>query len=259
MVAFLLPAFNEARTIVDVLGRIDPFADLVVVIDDGSRDESRRLVRDWCLGHPKVALLTHAENRGMAGALRTGFVYVLELARQGVLRPDDIVVTIDADGQHIPEHSVAARRFMEARGLDVVLTRRDLSGYPLSKRIGNRGLSLWASLLSGYPFHDAECGFRLMRVQVVADILPYYSGRNYGCAQELAILPVRRGWRLDNTFATSVVYYRKGARIRDGLNNLASGLVAFLRVTFGLRGRVDHETFEVLCAPSVAERRSVTS
>jgi glycosyltransferase involved in cell wall biosynthesis len=256
MVAFLLPAYNEERTILDVLRRIDPFADLIVVVDDGSRDSSGRLVRDWCLVHPKVALLSHPTNRGMSGALRTGFVYLTERMRAGALSPDDIVVTIDADGQHTPEESVAARRAMEVRGVDVLLTCRDLSGYPLSKRIGNWGLSLWARLLSGYPFRDVECGFRLMRLAVVADILPFYTGRAYGCAQELGILPVCRGWRLDNTFPTSVAFYRKGARIRDGVTNLVMGLVAFTRVTFGLRGLVEGDGFTLVWEPDAPARHS---
>lgn len=254
--AFLVPAYNEERTILDVLRRIDPFADLIVVVDDGSLDASRRLVRDWCSGHPKVALLTHASNRGMSGALRTGFVYLLDLMRDGTLTADDVVVTIDADGQHIPEETVGAQRAMLERRADVLLTRRDLAGYPLSKRIGNRALSLWASLLSGHRFRDVECGFRLMRLAVVADILPFYTGRNYGCAQELGILPVRRGWRLDNTFPTGVAFYRKGARVRDGVINLLSGLVALVRVTFGLRGPIDGAGYTVVCAPRAATRRS---
>ncbi len=255
MVVFLIPTYNEERTIVDVLHRAEPFADLLVVVDDGSRDTSSRLVRTWCQTHGKVALLTHPANRGMSGALRTGFDYLLGLMRLGVLGAEDIVITMDADGQHIPEEAGPAVRSIEERGADVLLGQRDLSGYPLSKRIGNWGLSLWASLLTGYMFRDIECGFRLMRLKVIADIMPYFTGRNYGCAQELGILPVRRGWKMDNTMPTRVAFYRKGARIRDGLNNMSMGLIAFLRVTFGLRRRRPPEdSYEVTCLPEIMRR-----
>lgn len=255
MVVFLIPEYNEEQTILDVLGRAEPFADLVVVVDDGSHDESQALVRDWCESHGKVALLSHARNRGMSGALRTGFRYVLELREQGLIEPDSIVVTLDADGQHLPEEAGPAVDELSARGVDVLLGRRDLSGYPRSKQIGNRLLSLWASWLSGYRFYDVECGFRLMRVAVIADIMPFFTGRNYGCAQELGILPVRRGWKVDNTLPTRVAFYRKGARIRDGLTNMRMGLVAFLRVTLGLiRQQSPADSFEVTCDPGVLQK-----
>ncbi len=251
MIVLLIPAYNEERTILDVLRRAEPFADLLVVVDDGSRDTSSALIRSWCGSHGKVALLTHPANRGMSGALRTGFDYLLGLMRLGALGPEDIIITMDADGQHIPEESGAAVERMRQRGADVLLGQRDLAGYPLSKRIGNRGLSLWATLLTGYFFRDVECGFRLMRLKVVADIMPYFTGRNYGCAQELGIIPVRRGWKMDNTLPTKVAFYRKGARIRDGLNNMSMGLLAFLRVTLGLRERAPRaEHYEVTCLPA---------
>lgn len=253
-IVFLIPAYNEEQTILDVLRRADPIADLLVVVDDGSRDASGRVIREWCADHPKVALLTHPQNRGMSGALRSGFRYLIGLVSDGLLSHDDLLVTMDADGQHIPEEAGEACTALVHRGVDVLLGRRDLSGYPLSKRIGNRLLSLWASLLSGFRFSDVECGFRVMRLRVVEDIMPFFTGRNYGCAQELGILSVRRGWRFDNSYPTTVAFYRKGARIRDGLNNLIMGLTAYVRVTAHLRSRITEDLPDVTCAPTVVER-----
>jgi len=252
MVVFLIPAYNEERTILDVLRRAEPFADLLVVVDDGSRDTSSALIRSWCETHGKVALLTHPLNRGMSGALRTGFNYLLGLMRLGVLEADDVVITMDADGQHIPEEAGPAVAALRAGGADVLLGRRDLGGYPLSKRVGNWGLSLWARILTGYPFRDVECGFRLMRLGVIADILPYFTGRNYGCAQELGVITVKRGWKMDNTLPTTVAFYRKGARIRDGLTNMTMGLLAFLRVSLHVtRAESPGDAYEVTVPPEM--------
>ncbi len=242
----VIPQFNEERTILDVLERAYPYADLIVVVDDGSTDNSGSLVREWSADHPNVVLLALRENQGMSGALLTGFAYVLGLLRQGLLAKDDIVVNIDADGQHLPEEIPQAMAAMAGKRVDVLLGRRDLTGYPWFKLIGNWGLSVWASLLSGYRYYDVECGFRLMRVEVVADLLQYFLGRRYGCAQEIGIITARRGWKVDNRFPTRILYYRPGARVRDGVTNLRMGFMAFVRVLFGIRFRLDERLNTVL-------------
>ena len=234
----VIPAYNEERTIINVLERAYPFADLVVVVNDGSTDASRHLVRTWALGHPGVVLLTLVRNQGMSGALLIGFTFVLQLTEQGVLDARDVIINIDADGQHLPEEIPAALEAMEATRADVLLGKRDLRGYPWFKRIGNWGLSLWASLLTGYRYHDVECGFRLMRLEVLADMLPFFAGRRYGCAQEIGVITARRGWAINNRFQTRIAYYRAGARIRDGLTNLRMGLWAFVRVVLNRRRTV---------------------
>lgn len=231
----VIPEYNEEKTIINVLERTYPYADLMIVVNDGSTDASRHLVRTWASGRPGVVLLTLTQNQGMSGALLMGFTFVLQLTEEGILDRRDVVVNIDADGQHLPEEIPTALAAMEAGGSDVLLGKRDLRGYPWFKRIGNWGLSLWASLLTGYRYQDVECGFRLMRVEVLADMLPFFAGRRYGCAQEIGVITARRGWRIDNRFQTRIAYYRAGARIRDGLTNLRMGLLAFLRVVFNHR------------------------
>lgn len=248
----VIPEYNEARTIINVLERAYPFADLVLVVDDGSADGSGALVSQWAADHPGLTLLTLAENQGVSGALLAGFSYVVRLLEAGTLAPDDLVINIDADGQHRPEEIPPAIEAMQARQVDVLLGRRDLTGYPWFKHIGNWGLSLWASLLGGFRYRDAECGFRVMRVDVLVDMLPYFTGRRYGCCQEIAVITARRGWRIDNSFPTRIAYYRPGARVRDGVNNLLMGLTAFLRVTFQRRHTTSERVEDVLSRVVVA-------
>ena len=232
---FLIPTYNEERTILDVLERSYALADLIVVVDDGSRDDTSALLRAYCKDHPKVSLLTHTINQGMSGALLTGLAYLDQLRADSRLLPDDVVVMMDADGQHLPEESTTAVAVLKHERLDVLLGRRDFSGYPRLKRIGNRLLTLWARLLSGFPYQDVECGFRVMRIGTLSEVLPYFTGRKYGCAQELAVITARRGLRVQNRFPTTIAFYRKGARLRDGFNNLVMGFRAFVRVRSGRR------------------------
>lgn len=228
----LTPVYNEAETVLDILERAWPFADMLVVVDDGSTDGTRDLVGAWAQSRHGVVVLNHATNEGMSGALLTGFAYLSDLLEQGFLDGRDAVVTLDADGQHLPEEIPKAVRTFEAENLDVLLGRRDLSRYPWAKRVGNWGLTHWARLLTGFPYQDVECGFRLMRLDVLRATLPFFTGRRYGCAQEIAIITARLHFRISNDFRCTVAFYRKGARLRDGVNNLLMGLGAFLRVAF---------------------------
>lgn len=234
----VMPQFNEARTVIQVLEEATAYVDYIVVVDDCSTDASRGLIEAWMEGKDKVYLVHLGKNRGMSGALLAGFCHVYKLLEDGTVRGDDIVINIDADGQHRPQEIPSAIDFLEQHGYDVVLTRRDLSGYPWLKRVGNRGLSLWATWLGGVKYHDVECGFRFMRAAVIPRLLQYFTGRRYGCAQEIGIITALLGFKINNQLPTHINYYRKGARVRDGLTNLSMGLVAFLRVKLGIRNRV---------------------
>ncbi|NPV52528.1 MAG: glycosyltransferase family 2 protein [Firmicutes bacterium] len=231
----VMPQFNEARTVVEVLNRAYRYVDIIVVVDDGSTDTSYGLIEAWMRDKEKVCLIRLGKNRGMSGALLAGFCYVYGLLEKGMVDPEDIVINIDADGQHRAEEIPSAIEFMKRHGYDIVLTRRDLSGYPRLKQIGNWGLSLWASFLGGVKYHDVECGFRFMGAAVIPHLLKYFTGRRYGCAQEIGIITALLDFKINNELPTRINYYREGARVRDGLTNLGMGLLAFLRVKLGIR------------------------
>lgn len=249
----LMPAYNEERTILDVLERAHPYVDMMIIVNDGSTDRTAMLVSSWAQAHQAIQLLTLPQNQGMSGALLTGFAYIWQLVKAGALSTDDVLINIDADGQHLPEEIPLALDAMDKAGVDVLLGQRSLEHYPWFKHVGNWGLSLWASLLSGFRYRDVECGFRLMRLAVLDDLVAYFTGRRYGCAQEIGIITARRGWKIHNSFPTEISYYRHGARVRDGVVNLVMGLLAFLRVTLRIRHASRERVIQVLQQTKVIE------
>ncbi|KKW30984.1 MAG: hypothetical protein UY76_C0069G0003 [Candidatus Uhrbacteria bacterium GW2011_GWA2_52_8d] len=86
----LIPAYNEETTIADVLTRTRPYVDGMIVVDDGSSDRTAEIARTQ-----GAVVVSHVINRGLGAAIGTGFAAAQSLGA-------DVVVTLDADGQHDP-------------------------------------------------------------------------------------------------------------------------------------------------------------
>jgi glycosyltransferase involved in cell wall biosynthesis len=250
----ILPQFNESKTVLEVLSGAAPEVDHIVVVNDGSTDTSALLVTAWMLRSrdgAKATLINLGRNHGMSGALLTGLCYIWRLMEAGTLSESDIVLTMDADGQHDPGDIPGLCTQLEQSDAALVLGRRDMGSYPAFKRFGNTILSAWATCLSGSRYIDVESGFRAMRAWVVADLLRFFTGWKYTCAQEIGIIASRAGHRVDNSYPVKVRYYRDGARVRDGLANVLMGAWAFVRVELGLAGTPGSRADRVLKRASI--------
>lgn len=235
----VLPIFNEEKHLVSVLRKLKPSVDYLVCVNDGSSDGSREILRGFSKKYRGLFLVDLTVNSGMAGALKQGFLFVLYLRDKGILKDTDIVVTLDADGQHKPEYIPGLVRYMLKKKAEVVLTRRDFSVYPKYKIWGNRFLTLTNSLLSGHEYHDVESGLRLLQVRTLHTILSFYTGIKYSCAQEIALITARAGFRIDNDFLVQISYYRVGTTVWDGFIVLALSLWCFGRMLVGRKQTLD--------------------
>jgi glycosyltransferase involved in cell wall biosynthesis len=152
-VCAVVPAYNEAKFIGGVLDRMPDYVDTIVVVDDGSRDETPHIAR------AKGALVvTHNINRGVGAAFHTGVDKALKLNV-------DIMVTIDADGQFDPKDIDTLIDPISDGSADFVTASRfkDKNLAPTMSRIkywGNIGMSRLISFLTGQKFYDVSCGFR---------------------------------------------------------------------------------------------------
>jgi glycosyltransferase involved in cell wall biosynthesis len=146
-----IPAYNEERTIADVVASALPYACEVVVADDGSTDLTA--IRAYRAG---ARILRHTSNQGKGAAIATLFDYAV--------RSDaDVLVLLDGDGQHDPGEIPAVSAPCIDGEADVVVGSRFLSlksDVPLHRSIGQRAFNLMTSLASGVDCSDSQSGFR---------------------------------------------------------------------------------------------------
>jgi len=149
----VVPAFDEAARIGDPLRGLEGRGLQVVVVDDGSRDETARIALQrgaW--------LLRNVVNCGQGAALQTGIDFALG-------RGAEVIVTFDADGQHDPEQISRLVEPLLRGEADVALGSRFLGsavGMPRSRRLLLRAAVLFSRALSRLPVTDAHNGFRAL-------------------------------------------------------------------------------------------------
>ncbi len=151
-VSVVVPAYNEAEVIAEVVREIRAAGDyLIIVVDDGSKDDTFQQAK--CCD--EVVVLRHRINRGKGAATKTGIVAANRLGA-------DIVVTLDGDGQHDPTDIKALIQPIIDGDCDVVLgTRPKKRGeMPLVKIIANRIGNLVTWLFYGIHVSDSQSGFR---------------------------------------------------------------------------------------------------
>jgi glycosyltransferase involved in cell wall biosynthesis len=155
--AVLIPALNAQRTIASVVVEARKELEPVVVIDDGSTDSTGEVAR--AVG---ATVLRHDVNRGKGAALKTGFAWALEQGFDGV-------ITLDADGQHLPSE---IPKFLEERAesmADLIIGgRAHLFHGMLPRRRNANRFSAWSiSIASGRRITDSQSGFRLYSARLM--------------------------------------------------------------------------------------------
>lgn len=228
----VVPAFNEERTVASILVKLHHLVDELVVVDDGSTDRTRAEIESVLPSLDHCRLLAFDENQGMSAAYYLAFSDLRRRMRTGELDADDLVYTIDADGQHDLDVLDDLLNRMLDEKLDALLVRRDLSTYPVYKQAGNALLSWWATLWAGgVKLHDVESGYRIFRLGALAGALSYYRGYKYSETVEVAVVLGRLGHRVRNDILVPVPVYRSRTRLIDVVIDLAAIPLAAVRVS----------------------------
>lgn len=172
----LIPAYQPGHNLGDIVRALTERSKIlrsVVIVDDGSTLEESHVTFDELEHPPKVIVLHNDSNMGKGAALKVGMRRLLK-----DMRPGDVLVTADADGQHLPDDivSVAEYAFKHQRS---ALGCRAFDGYiPLRSRIGNTLISLSLRLALGVRVRDTQTGLRALIYKDCKALLNL-SGENY--------------------------------------------------------------------------------
>ena len=183
-VVCIIPTLNASRSVGNVIAglRASLPGAAIVGIDDGSTDDSGKILRERC-DHCE----SFASNQGKGAALRAGFSRAIAL---GATR----IVAIDADGQHDPRCAPSLVAALESADVAVGVRARVGTAMPLRRRLSNALSSAAISAVAGRALPDTQCGYRAFRRAVIESIAAV--GDRYEFETDFIIRAARAGFRI---------------------------------------------------------------
>ncbi len=176
----VIPGLNEAKRIEETVKATAPFVDAVIVVDDGSDDDMAARARS-----AGAIVLRHTINRGQGASLRTGTQAALQLGA-------DIIVHVDADGQHDPAFIPAITDPIRQNTVDIVFGSRFLGeapqGMPFSRKVLLTAARTFNAFAMGIPrkVTDPQSGMRAFNRQAAA-ALDFHQDRMAHCSEILRL------------------------------------------------------------------------
>lgn len=160
-VAVVIPAYNEETVIGEVITNLkSKDFENIIVVDDGSKDKTAEIAKKQ-----GAKVYVHIINRGLGGALSTGFSAAL-------INEAEIIASCDADGQHDPEDIKRAVEILKKEKLDVVIGSRLINseGMPFTRKLLNSVGSLITYILFGIYITDTQSGLRVFTKEAMEKI-----------------------------------------------------------------------------------------
>ena len=179
-ISIIIPAYNEAKRIGNVLSKIPDFADEIIVVDDGSKDNTAEVAKKY-----GANIIRLKENQGKGAAMNAGIKEAT----------GDIIVFIDADGQHNPEEITKLLKPILQDEADFVIGSRLIKVQgkrPLIRKISNFLSTSLIRLKLGINMKDTQSGFRALK----REFLPEIESKRYEVETELLIKAVKKGSRV---------------------------------------------------------------
>jgi dolichyl-phosphate beta-glucosyltransferase len=171
--SIVIPAYNEEARLPSTLDAILAYLRTkdfsfveIVVVDDGSRDATAALIERWGQNHPVIRLLKNPGNRGKGYTVRHG---MLDAKAEWILYTDG---DLSAPIEELDKLLEAAERTGAQVAIGSRAVDRSLVGVHQSafRELSGRAFNLVMRLITGLPFHDTQCGFKLFRSKAARDI-----------------------------------------------------------------------------------------
>lgn len=155
----IIPAYNEEKNISEVIKKTKKYCKNIIVVDDGSKDQTAQLARK-----EKAIVIKHKNNAGKGTALKNGCDYAVKNGAE-------ILIILDADGQHDPTMIPMFIDTISEQKKEIVFGARKLGGQmPLLFRFGNWFISKTISVFHGIKLKDTQSGFRAFTKQAYKKI-----------------------------------------------------------------------------------------
>ena len=217
-ISVVVSMYNERPTLDELCSRLAAVLNSlsmpyeIIFVDDGSTDGSIEKLREFRSVYPAVRYIRFRRNFGKSAALAAGF----RAARY------DIVATLDADLQDIPEQLPLLLKRLD-QGYDLISGWRHQRRDKLSRRIGSKFYNRVTSLLTGVRLHDINCGFKCYRREVLDEVMVYGERHRY-----IPVLASYRGFRLGEVKIDHAP--REHGSSRYGMERVLGGFFSLLTV-----------------------------
>ena len=191
--AAVIPAYQDEKHIGDIVRRTRERLDHILVIDDGSSDQTAHRARE-----AGAEVLIHDQNRGKGEAIKTGLGH-------WSAREVTWAILLDSDGQHLPEEIdrfIAAAASATEPTFFIGNRMNDTARMPFVRRVVNRYMSSEISRVCGQRIPDTQCGFRMLHRQLIPELLG--GAHRFEYETEVLIIASRDGYRIESVPITTV-------------------------------------------------------
>lgn len=177
----IIPTYNNAQTLADVINDVLLYAAPVIVVNDGSTDETATVLKQF----PNIEIISYSPNKGKGIALRTGITHAQEKGYR-------YAITIDSDGQHFAKDLPFFLAKIEQEPDSLVIGARNLNqeNMPRKNTFGNKFSNFWVLVCTGLNLPDTQSGYRLYPIQAMKAMRFFSSKYEF----EVEVL-VKSSWR----------------------------------------------------------------
>jgi glycosyltransferase involved in cell wall biosynthesis len=221
-ISVVIPLYNEDESLTELHDWIkkvmeeNAFSYEVLFIDDGSSDESWKIVKSLKENNPEVRGFKFSKNNGKTAALQVGFNECV----------GDVVITMDADMQDSPDEIPELYRMIKNDGYDIVSGWKQKRYDPITKTLPTKLFNATTRYISDIYLHDFNCGLKAYANKVVKNITIYGEMHRY--------IPVIAKWNGFSKIGEKVVQHRarKYGTTKFGLERFVNGFLDLLSITF---------------------------